>query len=54
MKKKNNEDDDDEYSVTEVKLTDEEIEKWINQLKDIDEHVHLEFKNGEVLVHRKN
>ncbi len=47
---------EDDYEVTEIKLSDEEIDTWIERLKEIKEgkeHHHLEYKEGEVLVHRK-
>ncbi len=46
----------EEYKVTEIKLNDEQIETWIERLKEIKEgkeHYHLEYQIGEVLVHRK-
>lgn len=47
---------DEEYCVTEINLSDEEIETWIerlNEIKEGKEHHHLEYKGGEVIVHRK-
>ena len=47
---------EEDYRVIEIDLSDEEIETWIQRLKEIKEgkeHHHLEYKKGEVLVHRK-
>jgi|ETN01SMinimDraft_4_1059930.scaffolds.fasta_scaffold189271_2 hypothetical protein len=47
---------DEDYNVTEIELSDEQIDTWIERLKEIKEvkeHIHLEYKNGEVLVYGK-
>ena len=46
----------EDHEVIEIKLSDDEIDTWIERLKEIQdgkEHHHLEHKKGEVLVHRK-
>jgi transcriptional regulator len=42
-----------EYNVTEIKLKKDKIKDWIKRLeKSSDkEHVHLEYDNGEIIVH---
>ena len=45
-----------DYEVIEIELNQKEVNEWIEKLKEgkeINEHVHLQYKGGEILVHFK-
>ncbi len=44
-----------EYEVKEINLKKDKIKEWIKRLEELEdvEHVHLEYENGEIIIHSK-